>query len=173
MTTLAEKATPIRLLVLDVDGVLTDGLLFYDNDGHEYKNFHVQDGLGIQLLQKIGITVAVISGKSSLSAKKRLEDLGIQHIYFGQSNKIPSYENLKEILQLSENQIAYMGDDLPDLPLLTRAGFAITVPAASAIVKQYADYVTEKNGGHGAVREICDFLLQAQGSYQSVIESYL
>ena len=168
-----EKAKSIRLLILDVDGVLTSGILYYGNDGFEMKGFNIHDGLGIKLLQKTGVTVAIISGKNSQAVVRRLQELTIEHVYLGHNDKLPIYEQLKQKLKLEDHEIAYIGDDLPDLPILTRVGLAITVPQAPAIIKEHVDFITEKKGGKGAVREACDLIMQAQGRYQSVIQSYL
>ena len=173
MQTIINKAKQIKLLVLDVDGVLTNGLIFYSADGAEMKGFHIHDGLGIKLLKKAGIQVAIISGKKSAAVEKRMQDLRIDHVYLGHENKLPAYEDLINRVQLDDHEIAYMGDDLPDLPLLQRAGLAITVPQAPDIIKQYTDIITTKKGGKGAVREVCELILTAQGRYQAIIQSYL
>lgn len=166
------KAKRIKLLILDVDGVLTDGTLYYANNGDELKRFHIHDGLGIQLAQQAGIEIAIISGKNSEPLSRRIQELGIKHAYLGCQNKLPPYEELKTKLTINDDEIAYMGDDLPDLPLLQRAGVAITVPNAVADVKQHVDYITHLPGGQGAVREACVLLLKAQSRYQDVLKSY-
>lgn len=173
MQLIREKAKAIKLLILDVDGVLTSGVVYYGNNGFEMKGFHLHDGLGIKLLQKTGVLAAIISGKNSESVVRRVEELHIEHVYLGHDDKIPSYEELKQKLKLNDNEIAYMGDDLPDLPLLRRAGLALTVPQAPEIIKQHADFITKNKAGKGAVREACEFIMEAQGRYQSVIQSYL
>lgn len=173
MDLIREKANAIRLLILDVDGILTSGVVYYGSDGFEMKGFHLHDGLGIKLLQKTGVAVAVISGKNSDPVARRLKELHIQHAYLGYEDKIPPYEELKQQLQLKDHEIAHMGDDLPDLPLLQRVGLALTVEAAPAIIKQHADFIAKMKPGKGAVREACEFIMEAQGSYQSVIQSYL
>lgn len=170
---LLEKAKNIRLLILDVDGILTDGIIYYGSDGMQRKGFHIHDGLGIKLLQRAGIKVAVISGKKSAGVEQRLAELNIEHAYLGNDDKLPLYEELKQKLDLLDDQIAYMGDDLPDLPMLRRVAFALTVPLAPAIIKQYCHYVTTTHGGAGAVREACEFILHAQNKYESVVKSYL
>lgn len=167
------KAEGIKLLILDVDGILTTGALYYLNDGTEMRGFHIHDGLGIQLLQKTGVTVAVISGKKSEAVARRLAELNIEHAFLGHDEKIPAYEELKAKLGLTDDQIAYMGDDLPDLPLLRRAGLAISVPNAVEIIQQHADYITKNKGGKGAVREACEFIMKSKNQYQAVIQSYL
>lgn len=168
-----EKARSIRLLILDVDGVLTSGIIYYGSQGIELKGFHIQDGMGIKLLQKTGVIVAVITAKKSEAVERRLQDLKIEHVYAGNSDKLPAYENLKQKLNLTDNAIAYVGDDLPDLPLLRRANLSITVPKAPDIIQQHVDFITKNKGGKGAVREVCELIMMAQDSYQSVIQSYL
>lgn len=178
MQAVNEKAKTIRLLILDVDGILTTGVIYYGNhsandDALEFKGFHVHDGIGIKLLQRAGIQVAIISAKNSPVVSRRLKDLKIEHIYLGYEEKLPAYEAIKKTLGFADNEIAYMGDDLPDLPVLRRVGLALTVPQAVAEVRQHVDYTTEKKSGKGAVREVCELILHAQGLYQSVIQSYL
>lgn len=173
MSLAAEKAKIIRLCIFDVDGVLTSGYLYYGPQGIKIRGFHIHDGMGIKLLQKAGIEIAIISAKHSEAVETRMKELNIQHVYLGKEDKLPAYEALKQQLMLKDEQIAYMGDDLPDLPLLTRAGLAITVPEAPAIVKQHVDYTTIKKGGKGAVREVCEWILTVQGHYPSMVQSYL
>lgn len=167
------KAKAIRLLILDVDGVLTAGILYYGNDGAQMKGFHIHDGLGIKLLQKSGVKVAVISAKKTDLVARRLQELNIEHAYLGYEDKLPAYQDLKEKLALNDHEIAYMGDDLPDLPVLRRVGFAITVPQAPELIQQHIDLITKKQGGKGAVREACEFIMKAQSTFESVVESYL
>jgi 3-deoxy-D-manno-octulosonate 8-phosphate phosphatase (KDO 8-P phosphatase) len=173
MNTLTEKAKKIRLVTFDVDGVLTAGGMLYGQDGIEAKHFHVHDGQGIRHLLQTGVEVAIITACKSPIIQRRMEDLGITHVYQQQSNKLTAYEELKKKLQLTDEQIAYAGDDLPDLPILSRVGFAITVANAPKIMQQYVHWTTQKKGGKGAAREICDFIMQAQGTYQTIIDSYL
>lgn len=170
---LKQKAEAIKAVVLDIDGVLTDGTIYYGSNGIELKGFHIHDGLGIKLLQQAGIEVAVISGKDTESVKRRLADLNIKHAYLGKSDKIPSYEDLKQKLGLTDQQIAYMGDDLPDYALLKACGLAVSVPNAPAEIVQIVDFSTQKPGGSGAVRELCEYILKAQSKFESVVESYL
>ncbi len=173
MSTIIEKAKAIRLFILDVDGILTNGMLYYSNHAVEMKAFHIHDGLGIKLLQKTGVIVAIISAKTSEALTRRIKELNIQHAYLGYENKLPAYEELKRILKLEDHEIAYMGDDLPDLPVLSRVGLAITVPQAPDILTQRVDLITKKKAGKGAVREVCEFIMQAQEQFDSVIQSYL
>lgn len=167
------KAKEIKLFIFDIDGVMTPGVIYYGNANTEYKGFHIHDGVGIKLLQKAGIEVAVISGKKSDAVARRLEDLKIKHTYLGHEHKIPAYDELKSKLNLTDKQIAYMGDDLPDLPLFRRASLSITVPQAPDIMKQHADFITIKKAGKGAVREACEFVLHAQNKMDAVLKSYL
>jgi 3-deoxy-D-manno-octulosonate 8-phosphate phosphatase (KDO 8-P phosphatase) len=168
-----EKAKKLKLLILDVDGVLTDAKLFFDNDGNEYKAFHARDGHGIKLLQQTGVQVAVISGRKSNSVALRMKNLGIEHIYQGHENKISAFYEIIEKIAVSPEQVAHVGDDLLDLPLMRRVGLAIAVQDANFAVKQYADWCTSLAGGCGAVREVCDLIMQAQGNFDDVLSGYL
>lgn len=167
-----EKTLALRLLILDVDGVLTTGHILFSHEG-ESRAFHVHDGFAIRLLLKAKFEVAVISAKNHVSVENRLRDLGIHHIYLGQENKCAAFDTLKKELSLSNHEIAYMGDDLPDLPVMKQVGFKITVPDAPAELIQIADLITRKAGGYGAVREAAEWILKAQNRYQSLIEPYL
>jgi 3-deoxy-D-manno-octulosonate 8-phosphate phosphatase (KDO 8-P phosphatase) len=173
MESILEKAKIIRLTLFDVDGVMTSGILHYGSHGIESKHFHVHDGQGIKLLKQSGVAIGVITTCQSDIVKRRMQDLGIEHIYQGQINKLPAYEDIKQKLQLSDNQIAYVGDDLPDLPILSRVGLSITVANAPTIIQEHTHWVTKKKGGKGAVREVCDFIMHAQGTYLPTIHSYL
>jgi len=175
MSTLSpkDKAKQIKLLALDVDGTLTSGLIYYGPEGKEWRGFHVQDGLGIKLLQRVGIIVAIISAKRSESVLQRLNELKIENYYLGQNDKRIAYDDIKNKFGLKDEHIAYMGDDLPDLPLLRRAGFSITLPDAPTLIKQQADWVSSRQAGMGAVREACEFILTAQNQYDAVMSSYL
>ena len=173
MQSVVEKAKKLKLLILDVDGVLTDGKLFFDNDGNEYKSFHAQDGHGIKLLRQTGVEVAVISGRKSKSVELRMKNLGIVHVYQGHENKIAAFNEIIEKLGITPEQAAHVGDDVIDLPVMIRVGLAIAVNDANFAVKQRADWCTTLPGGQGAVREVCDFIMQAQGSYDQVLNAYL
>lgn len=173
MLALTDKIRSIRLLILDVDGILTNGLIYYTDDGKETRAFHVHDGLGIRLLHQLGIQIAIISAKSSPGVLARMRALRIEHLYLGQENKLAAYNELKARLQLLDEEIAYMGDDLPDLPVLSQVGIAITVPNAPQVIQQQVHYVTKKEGGQGAVREVCEWILTAQKQTQSMLESFL
>lgn len=167
-----EKTLPLRLLVLDVDGILTTGHIYFSDQG-EIRGFHVHDGFGIQLLLKAGLEVAIISAKNQPSVHQRLTDLGIKYIYLGEANKLNALLAVKNNLSLSTREIAYMGDDLPDLPAMRQSGFIITVPNAPAELQQTADLITRHEGGNGAVREACEWILKAQNRYQDVISPYI
>jgi len=168
-----EKAKKLKLLILDVDGVLTDGKLFFDNEGNEYKSFHARDGHGIKLLRQTGVEVAVISGRKSSSVALRMKNLGIEHVYQGHENKRAAFIELIEKIGITPEQAAHVGDDLLDLPIMMRVGLAIAVSDANFAVKQRADWCTTLPGGHGAVREVCDFIMQAQGHFDEVVDAYL
>ena len=159
-----ERASRIRLVVFDVDGVFTDGRLYYGAQGEELKVFHVHDGQGVKRLLKHGVAVAVISGRESAAVARRMQDLGIAHVFQGDEEKLPLFERLLKKLGLTADQAACVGDDLPDLPLLERAGLAVAVPNALEAVKARAQHVTESPGGGGAVREVCDLIMASQGA---------
>jgi 3-deoxy-D-manno-octulosonate 8-phosphate phosphatase (KDO 8-P phosphatase) len=172
-TPIVAKAKMIKLAIFDIDGVLTDGILYYADSEQDFKGFHVHDGLGLKLLQKSGVEIAIISSHQSPMLKRRLKDLGIIHVFLGQEKKMPAYEQLLDQTQLTDDQVCYVGDDLPDLALIRRAHLGITVANAPALMKHYADWVTTHPGGSGAVREICEFIMQAQGTFNAMIESFL
>ncbi|GAW86617.1 3-deoxy-D-manno-octulosonate 8-phosphate phosphatase [Bathymodiolus platifrons methanotrophic gill symbiont] len=167
-----EKAKKIKLLILDVDGVLTDAKLYFDEQGKEYKAFNVRDGLGIKLLQKAGIEVAVISGRASKPVELRMEMLGIKLVYLGQLDKGEAFKDIIAKVGCTADQAAHVGDDLIDLPVLIQVGLAIAVQDASEFILPYVDWQTHLTGGHGAVREVCDFILQAQGKMDGLVESF-
>jgi len=168
-----QRAQAIKLAIFDIDGVMTDGSLFFDDDGREYKAFNSLDGHGLKMLQSTGVDTAIITGRSSQVVTHRAHNLGIAHVYQGVDNKLEAYLHLLEKLGLSAAQTAYMGDDVIDLPVLIRCGLAISVPAAPAVVKQHAHFTTTLGGGCGAVREACEFIMQAQDTYAQVIAHYL
>jgi 3-deoxy-D-manno-octulosonate 8-phosphate phosphatase (KDO 8-P phosphatase) len=173
MTTSTECASRVRLLILDVDGVLTDGGLQFDNRGEEYKTFNSLDGQGIRMLLDSAIEVAIITGRKSEIVGHRMNDLGVKHIYQGSRDKLAAFESLLQVTGLEPAQVAYVGDDLPDLPIMQRVGFAIAVNNAHTFVKQNCDWVTTLTGGRGAVREVTDFILQAQSLLDARQQQYL
>jgi 3-deoxy-D-manno-octulosonate 8-phosphate phosphatase (KDO 8-P phosphatase) len=173
LSTVLEKARAVRLLVLDVDGVLTDGRLWYGNDNEELKAFHIKDGLGIKLLMRAGIDVAIITGRSSALVARRGAELGIRRVIQGREDKLVALRELCTELNIGLPEIAYMGDDLPDLSAIRAVGLGITVADGHAVIAAHAQHVTRHNGGFGAVREICDLLLQAQDKFDAIVERYL
>jgi 3-deoxy-D-manno-octulosonate 8-phosphate phosphatase (KDO 8-P phosphatase) len=173
MQDIVEKAKKLKLLILDVDGVLTDGRLFFDENGKEYKSFHARDGHGIKLLQKTGVEVAVISGRKSLPVALRMKHLGISHIYQGHEDKRAAFAEILAKMNITAEQAAHVGDDVLDLPIMTQVGLAIAVQDAHFAVKARAHWCTPSAGGQGAVREVCDFIMQAQGTFDSILASYL
>lgn len=168
-----EKAKKIRLAIFDVDGVLTTGVLGYGANGLEYKEFHVHDGQGIKFLKKSGVEIGIITACKSKMVTQRMQDLEITHVYQGSTDKMRDYEDLKLKLNLHDEQIAYMGDDLPDLALIQKAGLGITVPNAPQILQIHADWITTKKGGKGAARELCELVMNAQETYIALVNSYL
>lgn len=158
-----ERLAAIRLLLLDVDGVLTDGRIIYDNRGNELKAFDVKDGHGLKSLQRAGLRVGIITGRSSAIVAHRAAELGIDILYQGASRKLDPYQEILRDQNLTDEQVAYVGDDLIDLPLLKRVGFSATVADGVSDIVPFVDYVTKRPGGRGAVREICDLLLKARG----------
>lgn len=170
---ISDKLRKIKLLILDVDGVLTDGRIILTNHGDEVKSFNVKDGLGIKLLQKIGIEVAIITGKQSELVHKRFTALGVSHIYQNQPNKISAYQDLLSKLEMSEDQVAYIGDDLPDLSLMNKVGVSVTVNDGHYLVKDQANICLSMNGGHGAVREFADMIYQACQFTEQLVFDYI
>ncbi|CAB5497934.1 3-deoxy-D-manno-octulosonate 8-phosphate phosphatase (EC [Bathymodiolus thermophilus thioautotrophic gill symbiont] len=168
-----ELVNKIQLIIFDVDGVLTDGGLYFTEDGAEFKRFNSLDGHGIKMLKDNGVEVAVITARDSKTVAYRMKNLGIAHFYQGQSDKVVAFSDLLQKLNLSADEVAYVGDDVIDLPVMTKVGFAIAVANAHDTVKQYANLITEKSGGHGAVREVCDFILKAQGKFDDAMKLYL
>ncbi len=165
------RAAEVRALVLDVDGVLTDGTLYYGPDGEHLKAFHVRDGLGLRLLRQEGIVVAVISAKDSEPLARRLRDLKVEHALLGREDKARALGELCARVGITEQEVAYIGDDILDLPVLARVGLPITVSDGHPLVRQRVQWVTEAAGGHGAVREVADALLEASGRLGAACEA--
>ena len=159
-----KAAAAIRLLVLDVDGVMTDGRLHFGPRGEALKAFHVRDGFGIQQVRKAGIDVAVISGRKSAMVSARCRELGVRHVFQGQADKLAAFERLRSRLDVSAAACACVGDDVPDVPLMRKVGLAFAVADAHAEARSAAHIVTALAGGQGAVREVCDYLLSARPS---------
>ncbi len=167
------RAARVRLVIFDVDGVLTDGGLLFDAKGRELKMFSARDGHGIKMLQASGVGVAVLSGRRSEAVRRRMKGLGVRHVQQGLKTKLPAYEALREALRLAPEEIAYAGDDVIDVPVMRRVGLAIAVQDAHPLVKEQAHLVTALPGGRGAGREACEFIMAAQGTLQEALEAYL
>lgn len=167
------KAAKVRVLVLDVDGVLTDGSLYLGDNGVEYKAFYSRDGHGMKLLMASGVQLAVITGRRSQVVTDRMAALGVIHVYQGDDRKGPVFDALLATLGLEAEQAAYVGDDLVDLPIMTRCGLPIAVADADSRVVQVAALTTECAGGRGAVREVCELILQAQGNLGAALAPWL
>jgi 3-deoxy-D-manno-octulosonate 8-phosphate phosphatase (KDO 8-P phosphatase) len=155
-------APTIKLLICDVDGVLTDGKITYTSEGHELKSFHAQDGVGLKRLMAAGIDVAIITARKSAIVERRMQELGIQDVYQGAREKLLAFDDVMRKLGFTADQVAYMGDDLPDIPVMEKVALPIAVANATAAVKAIAKYETHILGGEGAVREVCDLLLSCQ-----------
>jgi 3-deoxy-D-manno-octulosonate 8-phosphate phosphatase (KDO 8-P phosphatase) len=169
----ADRARLIEAVIFDVDGVLTDGSLYLGDDGQEYKAFNSRDGHGMVMLRDSGVTLAVITGRKSEVVRIRMESLGIEHVYQGRRDKLPAYEELRRKLGLADRQLAYVGDDVVDLPVLRRVGLAIAVADAHPLVLEHAHWRTPSPGGRGAGRDVCELLLRAQGKLDPMLASYL
>lgn len=173
MQSLIEKAKKIKLVIFDVDGVLTDGRLYFNEKGVELKAFNVHDGQGMKLLLEHNIEVAIITHHDSPIVVRRMEKLGIEHVFLGEGPKLRTYEALIKKLNVTDEEVAYLGDDLPDLPVIQRVGLGIAVANAASQILPYADWQTRLPGGHGAAREVCDFILKAKDLTQSVLQKFL
>ncbi len=168
-----ERAKKIKLLIMDVDGVLTDGRIVLDENGNELKFFNVRDGHGIVLLHRIGIETAIITGRQSKIVERRAKELSIPYVYQKVFDKLKVYEELKNRLSLKDEEIAYIGDDVVDIPIMRRVGFSVSVADAHEEVKRVAHYITSKPGGKGAVREVAELIIKAKGLWDKVMERYL
>ncbi len=173
MTELLEKAKKIRCVICDVDGVLTDGLIFIDNHGNELKAFNIQDGLGLKLLMAAGIEIAIITTSRNAVIDHRMQQLGIRHYFKGQVDKQSAYQQLKTKLELNDEAFAYIGDDLPDIAIIRQVGLGVAVANAVNQVKEFATWHTVAHGGRGAVREVADFILNAQNKQDEALSRYL
>jgi 3-deoxy-D-manno-octulosonate 8-phosphate phosphatase (KDO 8-P phosphatase) len=167
-----ERASRIRLLILDVDGVMTDGGIILDNDGNELKAFHVRDGHGLKMLQREGIHVAIITGRRSKVVERRAAELGITEVHQGCRKKLEAYEKILEKFGVKDDETAFIGDDIVDIPLMVRAGLPISVADAVEDTRSRALMVTENPGGRGAVREVTDILIIARGRWDEIIKTY-
>ena len=170
---LLSRAKSVRLAVFDVDGVLTDGRLYFLPDGGEFKTFNTLDGQGIKMLMNAGVRTAIISGRKSAVVERRAQNLGIQHLFQGREDKLVVLDGLLAELGLTHDQVAYLGDDLPDLPVIRRVGLGMAVANADAFVRQHAHGVTQARGGAGAAREFCELILRAQDRLEAAQAAYL
>ncbi|MFM7461685.1 MAG: KdsC family phosphatase [Burkholderiales bacterium] len=170
---LARRIEQVSLAVIDVDGVLTDGRLYYSADGEQLKVFNTLDGHGLKMLASSGVTLAVISGRSSAALAKRAKDLGIKHLKMGVADKATAYQALLKKLKLTTDVVASIGDDIVDLPILMHCAFSAAVPSAPADVASRVDYMTKATAGAGAVREFCEVIMRTQGTYQTALQQYL
>jgi 3-deoxy-D-manno-octulosonate 8-phosphate phosphatase (KDO 8-P phosphatase) len=168
-----QRARRVRLVIFDVDGVLTDGRLWYGPGGEELKSFHAFDGHGVNLLRMAGLKTALITGRESAAVSERARELGIEHVVQGADNKRKAFEGMLRRLKLRQAQTAYMGDDVVDLPILMRCGFACAPHEAPEDVRRSAHYIASADAGHGAAREVCEFILEAQGKLGRVLQRFL
>ncbi len=173
MQDILERAEQIKLVIFDVDGVLTDGSLFFSDSGEEMKAFNSRDGHGMKMLRESGVEVAIITGRTSNVVTHRMENLGIKYVYQGQHEKLPAFLELIERLDVTAEQVAYVGDDVVDLPIMRRVGLAVAVQDAHSWVKKHAHWQTPSCGGRGAARDICELIMEAQGSLESALRRYL
>lgn len=173
MENILKKAAKIQLLILDIDGVLTDGRIYLSEHQEIFKAFHVHDGMGVKMLQEAGIKVGIITGSQSPIVGLRAKYLGIAYVYQVVEDKIPAYEHLLADLGLTHESVAYLGDDLPDLPLMRRAGLSVAVGNATPFVREHANWVTRAYGGKGAAREVCELILRAKGLLNEINKRYL
>lgn len=171
--TLTERAQQIRLAIFDVDGVLTDGRLYFMPDGTEFKSFHTLDGHGIKMLRASGVEVAIISGRNSPLVERRAANLGIPYLIQGREDKLNALDELRREISVEMRQIAFLGDDLPDLPVMRRVGLGIAVATADTFVREHAHGVTKAAGGLGAAREFCELIMRAQGTLDQARAAYL
>jgi 3-deoxy-D-manno-octulosonate 8-phosphate phosphatase (KDO 8-P phosphatase) len=167
-----QKTRKIKLLLIDVDGVMTDGSIIYDDDGRELKFFHVRDGMGIRLLIDAGIEVGIITGRKSKAIEKRARELGISLIYQKISNKIEIYNKILRVKSLKDENVCYIGDDINDYPLLKRVGFSVLVADGTEEIRDKVDYITKKEGGKGAVREVCEIILKSKNRWEEFLKKY-
>jgi 3-deoxy-D-manno-octulosonate 8-phosphate phosphatase (KDO 8-P phosphatase) len=169
---LMARARTVRLLSCDVDGVLTDGRIYVDEDGRELKAYSSLDGFGIKMLERAGIVVAWITGSNSPAVAQRAANLGVDRVIQGAEDKLAAWQRLRRELSLAPEQCAHIGDDLPDLPVIVRCGFGATVPHSPEPLRRQAHYVTRADGGRGAVREVAELILAARGTLEGVLRSY-
>ncbi len=172
MRDVLDKAARIRLIIFDVDGVLTDGSLYVGDDGQEYKAFYSRDGLGMKLLQQTGVEIGIITARTSKVVEHRMASLGIRYVFQGQKEKLPAFEQVCRELKLDADEVAYVGDDVIDLPVMLRAGLAIAVADAHPLVARHAHWQTREPGGRGAARDVCELIMQAQNTWRDSIRQF-
>lgn len=173
MQDILEKASHIKLVIFDVDGVLTDGSLYVDANGRELKVFHSRDGHGMKMLQNSGVDIAVITARTSEAVVHRMTSLNIKHVYQGQQDKLAAFHVVLDKIGLERHQTAYVGDDVIDLPVMLRVGLAIAVQDAHMLVKKHAHWQTPNPGGRGAARDVCELIMEAQGTLEGQLGRYL
>ncbi len=171
--TLRDRAARIRLLIFDVDGVLTDGGLHFDHRGREHKVFNSRDGHGMKMLMETGVTIAVITGRTSEAVIERMAGLGVEHLYQGQADKLVAFDDLLERLAIPADEVAYVGDDVVDLPVMQRVGLSVAVADAHPLLLEHADWRTPNRGGRGAARDVCELIMEAQGQLAERWRAYL
>lgn len=172
MQDILSRAKQIKLMIFDVDGVLTDGSIIMGDNGEEYKAFHSRDGHGMRLLQYTGVEIAIITGRTSNVVEHRMANLGVKYVFQGQKVKLPAFEELIKQLKLKPEQCAYVGDDWVDIAIMKRVGLSIAVQDADDLVKQHAHWVTPAKGGKGAARQVCELIMEGQGTLQDQIERH-
>lgn len=166
------KIKRIKLLILDIDGILTDGRIIYDSKGNELKFFDVQDGFGLVLLKRAGVETVIMTAKKSKVVTRRAKDFNVSHIYQNCFDKLATFEDILKRFDLAPDEVCFVGDDLIDIPVLKRVGFAVSVPNAVDEAKEAAHYITKRHGGRGAVREVCDLILKSQDKWQDIMSRY-
>ena len=173
LTSIERRASRIKLLLMDCDGVLTDGRLWLTDDGDEQKSFNTHDGLGLALFHRAGLKSGIITGRSSRAVARRAQELGVEFLCQGNPDKTAAFEQLLREAGVDENEVAFVGDDLPDIPIMNRAELAVAVADAVAETRSVAHYVTRAKGGRGAVREVIEIILKSQGRWHDLVEDYL
>ena len=173
MKDILARAAKTELVIFDVDGVLTDGRLYVTDAGQEIKAFHSRDGHGMKMLQSSGVKIGIITGRTSNIVTHRMNELGIEHVFQGQKDKLPAFDQLISELSLTPEQVAYVGDDVVDLPVMRRVGFAVAVQDAHVMVKKHAHWQTPNCGGRGAARDVCELLMEARGTLDEIMSGYL
>jgi 3-deoxy-D-manno-octulosonate 8-phosphate phosphatase (KDO 8-P phosphatase) len=173
LISIERRASRIKLLLMDCDGVLTDGRLWLTDNGDEQKSFNTKDGLGLALLHRAGLRSGIITGRKSLGVQRRAQELGIEFLRQGDEQKIAAFEEVLQLAGVNEDEVAFVGDDLSDIPLMRRAEFAVAVSDSVEEARAVAHYVTQAEGGRGAVREVVEIILKSQGRWNDLVEGYL